>query len=54
MFSYAFNDFGCPPGYKKETILDLASAFFAVRNFDDFRGEKLRRRVGAGGRGFAP
>ena len=35
-FSHTFNDFGCPPGCKKESILELASAFFAVRNFDDF------------------
>ena len=52
-FSYAFIDFGCPPGSEKEAILELASGFFAVRNFDDFRSEKLRRRGGAGGRGCA-
>jgi hypothetical protein len=53
-FSHAFIDFGWPPGSEKEAILELASAFFAVRNFDDFRSEKLRRRGGAGGRGCAP
>ena len=37
-FSYAFTDFGCPPGCKKETILELASAFFAVLDFAAFRG----------------
>ena len=37
-FLYAFNDFGCPPGFKKETILELASAFIALRDSDDFRG----------------
>ena len=35
-FSHAFCDFGCPPGCKKETILELASAFFEVREFDAF------------------
>ena len=36
-FSHTFNDFGWPTGCKKETILELASAFFEVREFDDFR-----------------
>ena len=35
-FSDAFDDFGCPPGIKKESILEFASAFFEVRDFDDF------------------
>ena len=38
MFFHAFNDLGCRPGFKKEAILELASAFFEVRDFDDFRG----------------
>ena len=38
-FSNAFNDFGCPPGSEKEATLELASGFFAVRNFDDFLSE---------------
>ena len=37
-FFQAFDDFECPPGCKKETILELASAFFAVLDFDAFRG----------------
>ena len=41
-FAYAFDDFGCPPGFDKETILELVSAFFEVRDFDDFRAKKLR------------
>ena len=53
-FSHAFYDFGCPPGSKKKTILELASVFFAVRNFDAFRALRGRRRGGAGGRGCAP
>ena len=53
-FSHTFNDFGCPPGSKKEPILELATAFFEVREFDDFRAEKLRSRSGLGGRGGAP
>ena len=35
-FSHAFLDFGCPPKLKKEAILELPSAFFEVRDFDDF------------------
>ncbi len=38
-FSHVFYDFGCPPGFEKEATLELASAFFAVRNFDDFLSE---------------
>ena len=38
-FSYAFIDFGCLPGSEKEATLELASVFFAVRNFDDFLSE---------------
>ena len=41
-FSHTFYDFGCPPGSKKELILELASAFFEVRDFDDFRAERAR------------
>ena len=52
-FSDAFNDFGCPPGLKKEAILELASAFFDVRDFNNFRSEKLGCTGGAGGRGGA-
>ena len=53
-FPRAFDDFACPPGCKKELILELVSAFFAVRNFDDFRALRARRRGGAGGRGGDP
>ena len=53
-FSHAFIDFGCPPGSGKEPTLELASAFFAVRNFDDFQDEKLRPPGGVGGRGGDP
>ena len=53
-FSYTFNDFGWPPRCKKEATSELATAFFAVRNFDDFRALRLRLRGGAGGRGCAP
>ena len=38
LFSHAFYGFGCPPGSKKEPILELASALFAVLDFDAFRG----------------
>ena len=38
-FSDAFDDFGWPPGFKKDAMLELASAFFAVLDFDDFRTE---------------
>ena len=53
-FSYTFNDFGCPPGCKKEFILELTSAFFAVRFCDAFRALRPRRPGGAGGRGLLP
>ena len=43
-FFHVFCDFGCPPELKKEAILKLASAFFEVRDFDDFRGVRLRSR----------
>ena len=38
-FSDVFIDFGCPPGSEKEATLELASAFFAVLDFNAFRGE---------------
>ena len=53
-FSFAFDNFGCPPGIEKEANVELASAFFEVRDFDDFRMEKLRSPRGAGGRGGDP
>ena len=53
-FSHAFIDFGSPPGFEKEATLELANAFFAVRNFDDFRAEHAGRPGGAGGRGLLP
>ena len=40
-FSYAFDDFGCPRVLRKEAILELASAFFVVLDFDAFR--RVRR-----------
>ena len=43
-FSHAFYDFGCPPGSKKEPILELASVFFSVRDFAAFRGFGCRGR----------
>ena len=46
-FSYAFNDFGCPPGFKKESLFD-------VRFFYDFRALRVRPAGGDGGRGGAP
>ena len=51
-FCFAFDDFGCPPGSKKESMLELASVFFEVRYFNDFRALRMRCRVGAGGRGW--
>ena len=42
-FFYAFDDFGCPPpGFKKDAILELASGFFEVRDFDDFLSLRVR------------
>ena len=43
-FSHAFDDFGCPPGFKKDAILKLASVSFAVPNFHDFRAGRGRRQ----------
>ena len=50
-FSHAFTDFGCPPGCKKDAILELASGFFEVRDFDAFRGV---RREGPAAEGEPP
>ncbi len=38
-FSRAFIDSGCPPGSEKDATLEFVTAFFAVRNFDDFLSE---------------
>ena len=46
-FSFAFDVFGWPPGLKKEAALELASAFFEVREFDDFRALRARSRMAA-------
>ena len=35
-------DFGCPPGIKKESILETASVFFELQNSSDFRAVRLR------------
>ena len=43
-FFDAFDDFGCPPGIKMEPVLELASAFVEVPNFDDFRALRARFR----------
>ena len=53
-FAHAFDDFGYPPGSKKELILEVAAAFFQVQEFNDFRGEKPRSQSALGGRGGAP
>ena len=35
-FVRAFNDFGCPPGFKKETSVELASDFYLLDLFATF------------------
>ena len=40
-FFFAFDDFGCLLGTKMESILELASALFEPRNFDDFLSVRL-------------
>ena len=44
-----FYRFWVPPGSEKEATLELASAFFDLRDFDNFRGVRREGPAAEGG-----